>query len=92
MAGSAPFLMFCLAFEIVSIIFLVKGSFLPKSTGQLTQQRYRALQILMYADSFFNSARLPAQKAAIGVVPGALIVKPLALGWLMGWSGSPASS
>jgi putative spermidine/putrescine transport system permease protein len=72
-AGFAPFLIFCLAFEIVPIFFLVRGSFLEKTTGQLTLSHYYALQHPLYVNSFVNSIELSAITAAIGVVLGGLI-------------------
>gem|GEM_PF-6167157 len=38
--GFLPFLLFCLIFEIVPVLFLIRGSFVEKSTGQLTLQHY----------------------------------------------------
>ncbi len=71
--GLAPFLIFCLAFEIVPIFFLVRGSFLEKTTGELTLSHYYELQHPLYVNSFVNSIELSAITAAIGVVLGALI-------------------
>jgi putative spermidine/putrescine transport system permease protein len=71
--GFAPFLIFCLAFEIVPILFLVQGSFFEKTTGALTVSHYFELRHPLYVDSFVNSIELSALTAAIGVVLGTLI-------------------
>jgi putative spermidine/putrescine transport system permease protein len=71
--GFAPFLIFCLAFEIVPILFLVQGSFFEKTTGAITLSHYFELRHPLYVDSFVNSIELSALTAAIGVVLGALI-------------------
>ncbi len=71
--GFAPFLIFCLAFEIVPIFFLVRGSFFDKTTGELTLSHYFELQRPLYVNSFLNSVELSALTAAVGVVLGSLI-------------------
>jgi len=58
--GFVPFLLFCLAFEIVPVFFLLRGSFIEKTTGQLTLQHYLDLQRLLYINSFWNSIKLSA--------------------------------
>jgi len=72
-AGFAPFLIFCLAFEIVPIFFLIRGSIVEKTTGNLTLSHYLALQHPLYINSFVNSIELSGLTALIGVVLGALI-------------------
>lgn len=71
--GFAPFLIFCLAFEIVPIFFLIRGSFFEKTTGNLTLSHYLELQHPLYVNSFINSIELSGLTAVIGVVLGALI-------------------
>jgi len=72
-AGFAPFLIFCLVFEFVPILFLLRGSFMDKTTGALTLAHYADLQRPLYINSFLNSIKLSALTAAIGVALGALI-------------------
>jgi len=71
--GFAPFLLFCLAFEIVPIIFLLRGSFIEKTTHQFTIQHYLDLQRPLFINSFTNSIKLSGITAIIGVVMGGFI-------------------
>jgi putative spermidine/putrescine transport system permease protein len=71
--GFAPFLLFCLAFEIVPIIFLLRGSFIEKTTHQFTIQHYLDLQRPLYINSFINSINLSGLTAIIGVIIGTFI-------------------
>jgi putative spermidine/putrescine transport system permease protein len=71
--GLLPFLLFCLAFEIVPIIFLLRGSIVDKTTGRLTLEHYLALGHPLYTDSFWNSIKLSGLTALIGVVFGTFI-------------------
>jgi len=72
-AGFAPFLIFCLAFEIVPIFFLIRGSFLEKTTREFTLSHYFELRRPLYINSFLNSIELSAITAVIGVILGGLI-------------------
>ncbi len=72
-AGFAPFLIFCLVFEIVPVLFLVRGSFVEKTTGGLTLSHYQQLQHPLYINSFLNSINLSGLTALIGVVLGTFI-------------------
>jgi putative spermidine/putrescine transport system permease protein len=71
--GFAPFLLFCLAFEIVPILFLLRGSFIEKGTGQFTLQNYLDLQRPIYVNSFVNSIKISGLTAIIGVILGTFI-------------------
>jgi putative spermidine/putrescine transport system permease protein len=71
--GFTPFLLFCLAFEIVPVIFLLRGSLVMKTTGQLTVQHYLDLKHPLYINSFWNSIKLSGLTAIIGVVLGTFI-------------------
>lgn len=71
--GFAPFLLFCLAFELVPVLLLVRGSFVEKGTGIFTLAHYTDLQHPLYINSFVNSIKLSALTAAIGVVLGTFI-------------------
>jgi len=71
--GFAPFLLFCLAFEIVPILFLLRGSFIEKTTHQFTIQHYLDLQRPLYINSFLNSIKLSGLTAIIGVIVGTFI-------------------
>ncbi len=71
--GFTPFLLFCLVFEIVPIIFLLRGSFIEKTTNAFTIQHYVDLQRPLYINSFVNSIKLSGLTAIIGVVLGTFI-------------------
>ncbi len=71
--GFLPFLLFCLAFEIVPVFVLFRGSFIQKATGQITLQHYLDLQRPLYINSFWNSIKLSGLTAAIGVVLGTFV-------------------
>ena len=71
--GFAPFLLFCLAFEIVPVVFLIRGSFVEKTTRALTLSHYTDLQRPLYLNSFLNSIDLSVLTALIGVVLGTFI-------------------
>jgi len=72
-AGFIPFLLFCLTFEIIPILFLARGSFLQKGTGQFTLLNYVNLQHPLYIRSFINSIKLSGMTALVGVILGTLI-------------------
>jgi putative spermidine/putrescine transport system permease protein len=67
-----PFLVFCLAFEIVPILLVVKNSFFT-SRGQFTLHNYSGLVSPFYILSFWNSIRLSAITALLSTVFGAFI-------------------
>ena len=71
--GLLPFLLFCMAFELVPIIFLLRGSFMTKNTGALTLENYLALEHPLYINSFWNSIKLSGLTAVIGVILGTFI-------------------
>ncbi len=71
-AGLSPFLLFCLAFEIVPIILLVRGSFLDKS-GNLTTAHYVDAATPLYLKSIWNSVKLSGLTALIGTLLGVFI-------------------
>lgn len=71
--GLLPFLLFCLIFEIVPVLFLVRGSLIEKTTGQFTIQHYINLNHPLYINSFLNSIKLSGITAVIGVVFGTFI-------------------
>ena len=71
--GFVPFLLFCLAFEIIPIIFLLRGSFIEKTTHLFTLQHYVDLQRPIFVNSFVNSIKLSGLTAIIGVVLGTFI-------------------
>ncbi len=72
-AGFAPFLLFCLVFEIVPMLFLIQGSFVEKTTSEFTLSHYLQLQRPLYVNSFINSISLSGLTALIGVVLGTFI-------------------
>lgn len=71
--GFLPFLLFCLVFEVVPIIFLLRGSFIEKTTHQFTLQHYLDLQRPLYVNSFMNSIKISGLTAIIGVIAGTFI-------------------
>ncbi len=71
--GFAPFLLFCLAFELVPVLLLIRGSFVDKASGLFTLAHYTDLQRPLYINSFVNSIKLSGLTAAIGVVLGTFI-------------------
>lgn len=70
--GIFPILVFCLAFEIVPVILLVRGS-LTNKAGEFTFLNYRAMGTPLYIRSFWNSIRLSAITATLGTILGLLI-------------------
>src|SRR4030042_1518546 len=68
-----PFLLFCLAFEIVPILFLIHGSVIDKTTSQLTIQHYLNLNHPLYLNSFLNSIKISGLTAIVGVIFGTFI-------------------
>ena len=68
-----PFGLFCLVFEIVPLLFLIRGSMVDKITGGLTLSHFASLHHPLYINSFVNSIKISAFTALIGVVFGTLI-------------------
>ena len=62
-----------MAFELVPVLLLVRGSFLEKGTGVFTLSHYADLKRPLYINSFLNSIKLSGLTAAIGVVLGTFI-------------------
>jgi len=70
--GLVPFLIFCLAFEIVPILLLARDSLLLKNGG-LTLSHYGDALAPLYLKSFINSIKLSGLTALIGTVLGVFI-------------------
>jgi putative spermidine/putrescine transport system permease protein len=68
-----PFLLFCLAFEVVPILFLIRGSVIDKATSAVTIQHYLNLNHPLYINSFLNSIKISGLTAVIGVIFGTFI-------------------
>ena len=68
-----PFLLFCLVFEIVPILYMMRGSMLDRNTSALTLQHYLSLNHPLYINSFVNSIMISGLTAVIGVVFGTFI-------------------
>ncbi len=68
-----PFLLFCMVFEIVPILYMMRGSLLDKNTSALTLQHYLSLNHPLYINSFVNSIMISGLTALIGVVFGTFI-------------------
>lgn len=71
--GLVPFLVFCLAFEFIPILFLLRGSFIDKTTQGLTFNHYLQMGRTIYTNSFINSIKISGLTAMIGVVLGSII-------------------
>ena len=67
--GVVPFFLFCLIFEIIPILLLVKDSFIAGS-GAFTLENYTALTKPIYFLSFWNSIRLSFVTALLGTTLG----------------------
>lgn len=70
--GLVPFLAFCLAFEIIPIIILVRGS-ISDSAGALTLTNYQQVSAPLYLRSLWNSIQLSAITAFLGTLLGLFI-------------------
>jgi len=70
--GLIPFLLFCLAFEIVPILLLLRDSMVSKTAG-LTTASYQQALAPLYLKSFWNSIKLSSSTAIIGTLIGLLI-------------------
>lgn len=70
--GLLPFLLFCLAFEIVPILLLMRDSLFTKA-GDLTLANYQQALAPLYLKSFWNSIRLSGITALIGTIAGLFI-------------------
>lgn len=71
--GVMPFLLFCLAFEIIPILLLLRGSLIDKATHEFTLKHYIALSAPLYINSFWNSIKLSGLTALIGCILGTFI-------------------
>jgi len=71
--GIVPFLLFCLIFEIVPIIMLIRGSIIDKQTLKLTAAHYKDLLHPLYINSFWNSIKLSGLTAILGTIIGTLV-------------------
>ena len=70
--GILPFLLFCLAFEIVPILLLAKDSLFTKD-GALTVSNFQNAMAPLYIRSFWNSIKLSGLTALIGTFIGLLV-------------------
>jgi putative spermidine/putrescine transport system permease protein len=70
--GVFPFLVFCLAFEIVPVLILLIGSFSDKN-GVFSLANYEKISTPIYVRSFWNSIQLSAITAILGAILGLLI-------------------
>lgn len=71
--GISPFLFVCLVFEFIPILFLLRGSFIKKASGQFTLMNYQAMGRPLFVSSFLNSIKISAFSAFIAVILGTLI-------------------
>lgn len=70
--GVFPFLLFCLVFEIVPVLILLRGSFSDKN-DLFTLANYEKISAPLYVRSFWNSIQLSAITAILGAILGLLI-------------------
>jgi len=70
--GVLPFLAFCLAFEIIPVLILLRGSFSDKF-GALSLINYEKIGTPIYVRSFWNSIQISAITAILGAILGLLI-------------------
>src|SRR5215467_836370 len=71
--GFAPFLLFCLLFEILPAIMIIQGSFVDSNTGAITLNNYqRMLSQASNLHAFRTSILLSVVTALIGAVVGFL--------------------
>ncbi len=83
--GLAPFLLFCLLFEILPAIIIIQGSFADDTTGAPTLGNYHNLFTTENIHAFETSISISLVTALIGGVLGALAaygVFNLRTGWL----------
>lgn len=71
--GLVPFLVFCLAFEIMPILMLLLGSMTDKATRSFTLKNYAGLATKLFMNSISNSIKISALTAMIGVLLGLVI-------------------
>ena len=70
--GVLPFLAFCLAFEVIPILILLRGSLSDKN-GAVSLLNYEKISAPLYIRSFWNSIQLSAITAILGTLLGLLI-------------------
>jgi len=70
--GVVPFFIFCLAFEIIPIVILIKDSFFNPD-GAVTLANYTGLAQPIYMLSFWNSIRISFITALLGTIFGTFI-------------------
>lgn len=70
--GLVPFLLFCLAFEIIPVILLLKDSLVAKN-GALTLVNFKDALAPLYIKSFINSIKLSGLTAFLGTILGLVI-------------------
>ena len=70
--GVLPFLAFCLAFEIIPIVILLRGSLSDKN-GAVSLLNYEKISAPLYVRSFWNSIQLSAITALLGTILGLLV-------------------
>jgi putative spermidine/putrescine transport system permease protein len=67
-----PFLLVCLGFELLPLVFLLRGSF-TDGQGQFTLDHYAKMGASVYARSFSNSILLSGITAVAGTILGTVI-------------------
>lgn len=83
--GLAPFLVFCLLFEILPALIIIQGSLSNDVTGAPTLENYQHMLTTEYLHAFGTSIAISAVTALIGGCVGAVAaygVYTLRTGWL----------
>ncbi len=70
--GGLPFPAFCLVFEIIPVLILLRGSFCDKD-GALTRLNYQKASAPLYIPSFWRSIQLSVVTAILRTILGLLV-------------------
>lgn len=70
--GLLPFLLFCLAFEIVPVFLLLRDSLFTRA-GEFTLNNYQGALAPLYLRSFWNSIKLSGITAFLGTTIGLVV-------------------
>ena len=70
--GLLPFLLFCLAFEIVPVLLLLRDSLFTRA-GEMTLANYHGALAPLYLRSFWNSIKLSGVTAFLGTTIGLVV-------------------
>lgn len=68
-----PFVLFCIAAEIVPLIVLVRDSLRVQGFGAFTYDNYTAINEPLFRSALWNSIRISVGTAVLGAIIGALV-------------------